>query len=1726
MFGSSTRYCGAVVQKGFNGALRKIWVGYNEELRPSGIFLPNGQKYGFFYNAYGDLTRIDLPTGGSIEYDYEPGLEDSTSYCTLYHTPCMPGTYDGFVYNRVVARRLYKENHVLESWQTFSKPGGQGPNLNTNVGYVDKNDYDGNDHLLSSERHFFYGTAESSFAVKGVDYVPWKTGKEYRTEFYDPGGNLMRRIATTWVQRDGGVYWWTGNQDDAPQNDPRVATVVTYLENGLASTTSYGYDPTVSYNSLTDVFNYDFDGSLLNHTHTTYLTTLNGVDYNSNNIQSASSLHMRDFPLQVSVFDNLREYSRRVYEYDNYNTDANHAGLLARPNISGLDPGFGGTYLTRGNITATSNYLITEGVVTDVASAYAQYDVAGNVVKQIDPRGFATTIDYSDRFGAPDGEARGNTAPIELSSVGQQSYAFASSTTNPLGQTTYSQFDYYLGQTVDLEDATGVAGVEDGKGVITSVYFSDSLDRPTRAIRAVNRGAPFKNQMIFSYDDVNRIVTTSSDLSAYNDNGIKSETLYDSLGRTIETRTYENSTQYIAVKTVPFTVLQDPDTGVWVKATEQSNPYRPTIGQQPVWSTSFLDSLGRVTKVRTPDTAIVRTFYDGARALVVDPTGRERLTRTNAIGAPKDVWEITTGDGETESLTFPGRPEVTAGYRTSYQYDPFNRLTRVTQGNLPERVFNYDTLGHLSSQVHPENGTVNYQYDRNGNLIVRTDARGVSSHFSYDEIGRKTREWFNGSNAPTATSQNNPVIPAGVGVSEEVRNFYDAQNLPAGAPSFVRGPTSGKIVAILFGTGTSGDYFGYDATGRQNLKIQQTGDVNYQTTVSYNVSGRITERVYPSGHPVTYSYDSAGRVLGFAGKLGDGTQRNYATGITYSPQGGVTQEQFGTTTPIYNKLFYNVRGQLSEIREGIAPNNTDFERGAIINFYSTCWGMCAGTPMPDNNGNLKRQEYWVQDSGGAVIAINSQDFEYDSLNRLKGVSEGTAWKQKYIYDPYGNRRVDVNNTTASLLPTAFEVQANANRLLAPGDSNLPEANRQMRYDAAGNLTTDYYTGQGQRSYDAENHMTQAWANGQWQTYTYDANGKRVRRNVNGVETWDVYGLGGELIAEYPASGAAANPQKEYGYRNGQLLITAGSGAPTAPPPSSLAAAPSSGGGNVVLSWSAAAGATNYRIERKGATGAFVLAGTTASTTLTDTAASAGSAYLYRVCAANGQGQCTSAFSNIALGAAISFLTDPNITSSAEDPTGVNVTKVKVAHITELRTAVNSVRLLAGLSAAQWTNQTLTATVSVISADDVRDLRLKLGEALTALGIQTSNYDDQNLAGAPNGTLIKKVHITQLRQRSTSGTGGSGGTNPGQFGVQWLVMDQLGTPRMVFDETGSLASSKRHDYLPFGEVLVAGNRATTPGYDLADGVRQKFTGYEHDDETQLEFAQARYLSNRQGRFTGVDPMNGVPTDPQTWNRYSYVGNNPVNLTDPTGTNYFVGGGVVDPFIKEYRVDGFDMGPEGTTSQLTSESMLSYSPNGFLMNEGMAVTAPTQQQQQTILIVVGDPGLRDHNTGLNLNRAAETKRAELEERGFRVIVVRASSDQDFANALVSNGRLDGVEVVAHGSWDAIHFGEQLGGPTNLEIGEVGTLSNANLNQNAYIKLNSCYTASGGPESIAQAISNQLQRTTLAFDGGTIFSGNERSRVTIWEHGKEFPPKRGPIYLIEDRGTRLHAFTPNNR
>ncbi|HEY0426708.1 MAG TPA: RHS repeat-associated core domain-containing protein [Pyrinomonadaceae bacterium] len=122
-------------------------------------------------------------------------------------------------------------------------------------------------------------------------------------------------------------------------------------------------------------------------------------------------------------------------------------------------------------------------------------------------------------------------------------------------------------------------------------------------------------------------------------------------------------------------------------------------------------------------------------------------------------------------------------------------------------------------------------------------------------------------------------------------------------------------------------------------------------------------------------------------------------------------------------------------------------------------------------------------------------------------------------------------------------------------------------------------------------------------------------------------------------------------------------------------------------------------------------------------------------------------------------------------------------------------------------------------------------------------------------------------------------------TNYTATDQLGSPRVITDANGKVIS--RRDFMPFGEELYADNqtRTTANKYSTSnqDAVRQRFTGYQKDTETQLDFAEARYYNNQHGRFTAVDPLlaSGKSANPQTFNRYVYVTNNPLILTDPSG-----------------------------------------------------------------------------------------------------------------------------------------------------------------------------------------------------------------------------------------------------
>ena len=89
------------------------------------------------------------------------------------------------------------------------------------------------------------------------------------------------------------------------------------------------------------------------------------------------------------------------------------------------------------------------------------------------------------------------------------------------------------------------------------------------------------------------------------------------------------------------------------------------------------------------------------------------------------------------------------------------------------------------------------------------------------------------------------------------------------------------------------------------------------------------------------------------------------------------------------------------------------------------------------------------------------------------------------------------------------------------------------------------------------------------------------------------------------------------------------------------------------------------------------------------------------------------------------------------------------------------------------------------------------------------------------------------------------------------------------------------------VVISSTALGIPG-TLYDGdVRSRCTGKERDQESGLDYMDARYYGSSMGRFLSPDPVFATVNrlaDPQQWNMYSYGRNNPLSNSDPTGLDF--------------------------------------------------------------------------------------------------------------------------------------------------------------------------------------------------------------------------------------------------
>jgi RHS repeat-associated protein len=644
---------------------------------------------------------------------------------------------------------------------------------------------------------------------------------------------------------------------------------------------------------------------------------------------------------------------------------------------------------------------------------------------------------------------------------------------------------------------------------VASATEYDALGRPLKSIAAV--GTPLEIWIRTEYDDVARRVIVRSDLETKGDGKKVAVQHYDQLGRVSLSRSIENiATEDPYNETHGIKVQTRYQTGNPNSYQLTSNPYRaatataatnePTMG----WTRSMSVNTGRHAETETfsgaslpapwgsntTSTGKVLTDTEANATTVTDQAGKLRRSITNALGQLIRVDEPTSSN-QLGTVGSPIQP-------TAYTYDTLNNLMTVTQaGSGTEqcgpnggtcsqtRTFSYSSLSRLLSATNPESGTINYGYDPNGNLTRKTDARGVQTDYIYDALNRVTNRNYS---TPGGTPPNYRTTP-------NVTYTYDN---PLIANS------KGKLTKVTNGSGldrSTTENTAFDTLGRVLSHKQTTDGQNYTTGYLYNLSGALIEETYPSGRVVKNVLDNEGDIAQVQSKENaSDIFRPYANNFVYSAAGAVSSLKLGNGK--FENTQFNSRLQPTQIGLGASASTQNLLK---LNFdYGTT----------DNNGNVKSQTITVPTVGAVPGFIATQNYTYDSLNRINQATETipsqTGWQQTFVYDRYGNRRFDTTvNATTTLdpnCPTAVcnpEINTANNRLIG------------YVFDASGNTTTD---ASGQTFiYDAENKQVQVNdANGIVGQYFYDGDGKRIKKIVpnTGETTVFVYDAGGKLVAEY------------------------------------------------------------------------------------------------------------------------------------------------------------------------------------------------------------------------------------------------------------------------------------------------------------------------------------------------------------------------------------------------------------------------------------------------------------------------------------------------------------------------------------------------------------------------------------------------------------------------------------
>lgn len=488
-----------------------------------------------------------------------------------------------------------------------------------------------------------------------------------------------------------------------------------------------------------------------------------------------------------------------------------------------------------------------------------------------------------------------------------------------------------------------------------------------------------------------------------------------------------------------------------------------TLPDGSVTSYSYISGAG----VETNDRLQTVTFPDGTHLyFAYDSTGQfassqldggaSKLAysypadgKTTIMDAVHGVTSILVNDG-----LLPVQIVDPLGNVTTYQYDASFDLIGTTDPLGRTRTFSYDSRGNVTQTVDPAGNQLLLTYDPAfSQLTSFQDSRGNQTTFALDGNGNVTSEVY-----PNGTSESYAYSESGLPSSST-----DAKGQVI---SYTYTPF-GQLQTVTYPDNSSANY-AYDGEGNLTSATNSTGTI----TLTYDTGNRLLSKTYPGSRTLQYKYNSGGQRIQMTNADGQSTDYTFDSAgrlsqVLNSTGQAVVSYQYDAVGRVSKKTLANGAhtGFAYDLASRVQSITTKASSGKAISFFDYTY---------DADGDILSKK--------AVEGL--EQYTYDVLGQLTGVTYPNGTPAQYSYDSAGNR---ISSTEAGV-QSAY-VTNNQNEYQSVGAETYT-------YDANGNTT-----GQSPSepnipyaySYDFNNRLTQAQTSSEAVSYTYNALGERSTR---------------------------------------------------------------------------------------------------------------------------------------------------------------------------------------------------------------------------------------------------------------------------------------------------------------------------------------------------------------------------------------------------------------------------------------------------------------------------------------------------------------------------------------------------------------------------------------------------------------------------------------------------------